>query len=77
MPSPRWYTGNRSRDPLVAVESENNVVATRGKPVALLGVSGLAVVDSGDAILVCPRDRAEDVRRIVDALGPAGLKDLL
>jgi hypothetical protein len=37
----------------------------------------LAVVDSGDAILVCPRDRAEDVRRIVDALGPAGLKDLL
>jgi mannose-1-phosphate guanylyltransferase len=69
--------GNRSRDPLVAVESKNNVVATRGKPVALLGVSDLAVVDSGDAILICPRDRAEDVRRIVDALGPAGLKDLL
>jgi mannose-1-phosphate guanylyltransferase len=68
--------GNRSRDPLLAVESENNVVATGGKPVALLGVSDMAVVDAGDAILVCPRDRAEEVRKIVDALGTAGLKDL-
>jgi mannose-1-phosphate guanylyltransferase len=68
--------GNRSRDPIVAVESRNNVVATRGKPVALLGVSDMAVVDAGDAILVCPRDRAEEVRKIVDALGTAGLKTL-
>lgn len=69
--------GNHSRDPVIAVDATGNVVATRGKPVALVGVEGLAVVDSGDALLVCRRDRAQDVRRIVEALGPAGLAKLL
>ncbi len=67
---------NRSRDPLLAVEASGNVVATRGKPVALLGVKDLTVVDSGDALLICPRSRAEEVRVVVDALGRAGWKKL-
>jgi mannose-1-phosphate guanylyltransferase len=68
--------GNRSRDPLIAIDAADNVVATNGKPVALVGVSGLAVVDAGDALLVCPRERAQEVRRVVAALGPAGLEKL-
>ena len=66
----------KSRDPLIALQAKNNLVATRGKPVALLGVEGLAVVDSGDAILVCRRDCAQDVRAVVSALEGAGLGDL-
>jgi mannose-1-phosphate guanylyltransferase len=73
---PADAAGNRSRDPLVAVDAHDNVVATHGKPVGLLGVDGLAVVDAGDALLVCPRERAQEVRAIVAALGPAGLAKL-
>jgi len=40
--------------------------------VALLGVSGLSVVDTDDALLVMSQDRAQDVRRIVDRLAAAG-----
>ena len=68
--------GNRTRDPIIAIDASGNVVATRGKPVALIGVSDLAVVDAGDALLICPRQRAQDVRRVVAALGPAGLGKL-
>jgi mannose-1-phosphate guanylyltransferase len=74
---PADANGNRSRDPLVAVDAAGNVVATRGKPVALLGVQDLAIVDSGDALLVCRRDLAEEVRRVVAELEPAGLGRLL
>jgi mannose-1-phosphate guanylyltransferase len=74
---PEDAAGNATRDPLIAVDAQGNVVATRGKPVALLGVSGLAVVDAGDAILVCPRDRAQDVRAVVAAVKRAGLDRLL
>ena len=74
---PKDAADNASRDPLVAIDARGNVVATRGKPVALLGVSGLAVVDGGDAILVCPRERAQDVRMVVAALKGAGLGRLL
>jgi len=74
---PSDAAGNRSRDKVVAVDSGGNVVATGGKPVALLGVNDLVVVDSGDALLVCRREDSQEVRKVVAALGPAGLDKLL
>jgi mannose-1-phosphate guanylyltransferase len=44
------------------------VHAGAGEVVALIGVHDLIVVHSGRATLVCPRDRAQDVRRIVERL---------
>ena len=69
--------GNASRDRVVAVDATGNVVASRGKPVALLGVRDLVIIDAGDALLVCPRDRCQDVRSVVAALREAGLETLL
>ena len=39
-----------------------------GRVVALLGVSGLAVISSEKGVLVCPKERAQEVRRVVAAL---------
>ncbi len=55
----------------------NVVVAPPGKVVALLGVHDLVVVDTPDALLVLPRDRAQDVKAIVDALSVEGRKTVL
>jgi mannose-1-phosphate guanylyltransferase len=41
--------------------------------VALLGVDDLVVVDTPDALLVCRKERAQDVRLVVDALRRQGL----
>ena len=40
--------------------------------IALVGVQGLAVVQTDQATLVCPLDRAQDVKRIVDELKKRG-----
>jgi mannose-1-phosphate guanylyltransferase len=62
----------------LAIDARRNLVhAQSGKLVALLGVDDLVVVDTEDALLVCPRDRAQDVRRLVDELGKRGRRDLL
>ncbi|MGH7318758.1 MAG: mannose-1-phosphate guanylyltransferase [Candidatus Rokuibacteriota bacterium] len=53
--------------PLVAVDSKRNVVVGE-KLVALLGVEGLVVVTTDDAVLVMPRERAQDVRAVVAEL---------
>jgi mannose-1-phosphate guanylyltransferase len=54
---------------VVAESSRGNVVhAPKGEVVALVGVEGLVVVRAGKAILVCPKDRAQDVKKIVDRL---------
>ena len=66
--------GNAVVGDAVIVDGGGNLVVTDpGTVVALVGVSGLAVVRSGDAVLVLPLDRAQDVRAAVDALAAAGL----
>lgn len=64
--------------PLVAEDARRNiVVADAGRVVALIGVDDLVVVQSGDAVLVVPRARAQEVRAAVDALARAGLTRFL
>ena len=55
---------------LLAEDSRDCTVFSEGEEhVALLGVEGLVVVRSAGVTLVCPADRAQEVRRIVDRLG--------
>ena len=42
------------------------------RPVAVVGLRGVVVVDSGDAVLVVPRDRCQDVREVVAELRRRG-----
>ena len=54
-------------------ETENLVVVpTSGRLVAALGVRDLIIVDTPDAVLICPRDRAQEVKHLVDALKESG-----
>ena len=62
---------------LVHDDRGGNLVWGRdGRPIALLGVEGLAVVDTGDALLVARLDRSNDVREIVRALKANGRTDV-
>jgi mannose-1-phosphate guanylyltransferase len=54
----------------------NLVWGQPGRPIALLGVSGLAVVDAGDALLIAQLARSNDVRAIVQKLKAGGRPDV-
>lgn len=55
--------------PAALVESSGNVIwNTTDKAVALLGVRDLVVVETPDALLVCAKDRAQEVRQVVGEL---------
>jgi mannose-1-phosphate guanylyltransferase/mannose-6-phosphate isomerase len=58
-------------------QAPGNLVWGAKRPIALLGVEGLAVIDTGDALLVARLDRSADVRRIVSRLREARRTDLL
>ncbi|HEX6513510.1 MAG TPA: mannose-1-phosphate guanylyltransferase [Chloroflexota bacterium] len=53
---------------LVAIDTRNTLVCAPGKLVATVGVEDLVIVDSASALLVCHKDRAGDVRKIVEQL---------
>ncbi|HEV2103096.1 MAG TPA: sugar phosphate nucleotidyltransferase [Candidatus Acidoferrum sp.] len=59
------------------LDAEGNFLWSPGKYVAVIGVSGLVVVETPDALLICPRDRAQDVGKIVKALEDRKHKNLL
>lgn len=62
---------------VVSIDASGNLVHAPGKTVALVGVSDLVVVDTGDALLVLPRSRAEDVKKVVDELAKRKADDVL
>ncbi len=63
---------------LVTIESSGNYVYAPGKMVALLGVEGLVVVETEDALLITTRERSQDVSKIVRQLHAGmGLEELI
>jgi mannose-1-phosphate guanylyltransferase len=69
--------GNALPEGSVAVDAKNNLVRDltrdgKKRVYALVGVSDLVVVETDDAVLVIPRERAQDVRAVVDALKARG-----
>jgi len=62
----------------VVVDCEGCVVlAGDKKPLAVVGLRDVVVVDAGDAFLVVPKDKSQDVRKVVEALKARKLDALL
>ena len=59
------------------IDAKDCIVKGDQRLIALLGVEDLVVIDSGDALLVCPRGRVQDVRKIVQDLKTKGRTDLI
>ena len=59
-----------------AVDATGLVVAAGGRTVAVVGLEDVVVVDTGDALLVTTRARAQDVKGVVDTLKATGRGDL-
>ena len=68
--------GNAARGHLIVESSRGNYVDA-DKPVALIGVNNLVIVDTPDALLVTNRSKAQDVSKIVKALETSGREELL
>jgi mannose-1-phosphate guanylyltransferase/mannose-6-phosphate isomerase len=64
----RDASGNVLRGPVISTDTENCVIHAEDRLVATLGIKDLVVVATADAVLVAPRERAQDVRELVTKL---------
>jgi mannose-1-phosphate guanylyltransferase len=72
------HLGNVAEGDALVIDGRNNVVVAGGhRPVAVVGIEDVIVVDAGDAVLVCRRDRAQDVRKAVEELTRRGRDEVL
>jgi len=65
--------GNVTRGEVIGLDTNNCLLYTKpGKIMAVLGVSDLVVVDTEDALLICPQSRSQEVKKIVKRLEDEG-----
>ncbi len=58
----------------LCLDSRGNMIVAKKKFVVTVGVQDLVIVETDDALLVCPRDRSQDVGKAVQAMEKAGLQ---
>jgi len=64
--------GNVARGPVELVESRGCYVRSEGILTGVVGLTDIVVVTTEDAVLVVPRERAQDVKLLVEALRRTG-----
>jgi mannose-1-phosphate guanylyltransferase len=60
--------GNSVEGEHVLIDTHGSLVLGDRRLVAAIGLEDMIIVDTEDALLVCPRSRAQDVKKVVDAL---------
>lgn len=75
--SPRDSHGNVTRGETVLVDTQNSIFYTDKKLLAAVGVEDLVVIESDDAILICNKNRVQDVREVLKQLRERKLEKYL
>ena len=65
---PTDKNGNISIGDAIQIETSNTYIYSTSRTVTALGVEDLIVVETPDAVMVCRKDKAQDVKKIVDAI---------
>lgn len=73
--NPRDADGNITRGQHVGLDTHNSIVFAQDHLVATIGLEDMIVVHTADATLICPKSRAEDVKKIVAKLRDKGFDD--
>jgi len=60
--------GNALTGDVLALDTTNSFIHAQNKLVAVIGVEDIVVVETDDAVMVAPKDRVQDVKRIVASL---------
>lgn len=75
--SPKDAAGNVARGDVHLLDCHDSLVYAESRLVTAVGCDNLVVVETPDAVLVMPRERAQDVKAVVDWLAAAGRNERL
>ena len=61
----------------LAINSHSNLIHTDNRLVALYGVNDMIVVDTDEILMICPKDKSQDVKKLVTRLKEEHKKEYL
>ena len=63
---PKDKSGNSLKGNIVALDCRNTLIQAGRRLVAAVGLNDLVVIDTSDTILVCPKYRSQEVRKLIE-----------
>jgi len=66
--------GNVVSGDVIAVDARGSFIYSPKKLTAVVGLDNIVIVETDDALLVCAKDKAQDVKKVVDILEQQGKK---
>ena len=70
-------SGNIASGDVLLSDCTDTYAFSGGRLIAALGVKGLVIAETADAVLVCPKERAQEVKKITELLEKQGRTELL
>jgi len=69
--------GNVSNGKTSLLDTKDCVCYSKDRLIAAIGVENLVIVETPDVVMVCPKDRVQEVKKIVETLDSQGLTEYL
>lgn len=60
--------GEKDASNTLTVQSQNNLIHTNGKLIALVGISDMIIVDTEEILMIVPKSASQDVKKLVEKL---------
>jgi mannose-1-phosphate guanylyltransferase/mannose-6-phosphate isomerase len=73
--SPRDESGVAPEGDVVALDCRNSYLRSEGRLLCAIGVDGLVVIDTPDAVMVAPLGRAQEIKDLVSELAERGRRE--
>ena len=76
-----WQVGDKDRDGNVTIgdvllrDVKDSYIRSQGRLIAGLGLDGVTIVETADAVLVTARDKAQEVRHLFDEMRAKGREE--
>lgn len=69
--------GNTLIGDVMQMDTDRSIVYSKEKLTAVIGMDGVIVINTPDVTLICPKERAQDVKKIVEELKRKGRDEVL
>jgi mannose-1-phosphate guanylyltransferase len=61
----------------LCINSENNLIHTDGRLIGMIGINNMIIIDTPEILLIVPKERSQDVKKLVERLKEEGKKEYL
>lgn len=74
---PKGEGGNVQVGRSLCLDTTNSLIYSSGRFIAAIGLENMLVIDAGDALLVCPMGRDQDIKKLVELMENKGMEEHL